>query len=103
MLITFSMPTVAFSTLAIPVKAAQAIEPHVAMAHTWKRDNQARVTLKILGEDRAASTQAHEAFIAELLRQDPRATVKTSRAVYVGLADYEKQTRSIATTNRRAK
>ncbi len=41
--------------------------------------------------NRAATEAQHDAVIRSLLTQDPQATIRTARAVYEGLADYEAQ------------
>lgn len=88
MLITFSTDS---PKLAGPMQAAHAIEPAVCAEQTWKRPNQVRLTLRLLGSSQIASSQAHEAFIGAVFVQDPRATIKTARALYRGAADYRKQ------------
>lgn len=39
----------------------------------------------------SATTEAHDSVILALLTLDPRATVRTARAVYKGLSDYQRQ------------
>ena len=91
MLITFSFDSAPALHLTKPLEAAHAIEPTVCAEQTWKRPNQVRLTLRLLGSRQPASSNAHEAFIAAVFRQDPRATVKTARALYKGAADYRRQ------------
>lgn len=59
---------------------------------TWARGREVRFTLR-KGQwmQAAASNLAHEAVILALLILDPRATIRTSRALYCGLADYKRQ------------
>lgn len=91
MLITFSIPSVSPSHVSGPLAQAQVIDHNICAEITWKRPNQARLTLRHLGTQTPASTKATEAFIAAVLACDPHATIKTARAIYRNRADYEKQ------------
>lgn len=94
MLITFSRSGnagVPLNWISGPLKLAQAIDRDVCAETTWKRPNQARLTLRILATDAPASTKTHEAFIKAILDLDPAAAIKTARAVYRGKADYDRQ------------
>lgn len=55
------------------------------VALTWAKGLEVRFTLP------GASSTQHEAVILALLILDPRATIRTSRALYRGLADYKRQ------------
>lgn len=79
MLITFSEPR--NYPRATVVKAAGALNP----SFTWSRGLEVRFTLP------GATTAQHESVILALLELDPRATIRTSRAFYKGLADYVRQ------------
>lgn len=51
----------------------------------WCRGNEVRFTLP------GATVAQHEQVILALLTLDPRATIRTARARYAGLADYQRQ------------
>lgn len=63
---------------------AEAAAP-IIPAFKWASSIEVRFTLP------GATTAQHESVILALLTLDPRATIRTSRARYVGLADYQRQ------------
>ncbi len=58
----------------------------------WAREREARFALVADRDSYApATTEQHDRVIRALLTLDPDATVRTARAVYEGLQDFEKQ------------
>ncbi len=91
MLITFSSPTLA--TVSNPHRKIQARFPDTYLSVDWKSPVQCRLKLLQVdnsppGQSPPASNQAHEAFIRAVLNWDPRARIRTARAVYNGRDDY---------------
>lgn len=84
MLITFSENKALDLPSAVFTAAEQA---GVLCSLTWSRVQSREVRFTLPG----ATTSQHESVILALLELDPRATIRTSRALYKGLQDYKRQ------------
>ena len=74
-------------------KAAEAA--HCYANVKWSDPFSVRFTLHASGPGSApADTATHDKVIRSLLDLDPNATVRTARAIYEGLADYQTQTKA---------
>lgn len=100
MLITFSSPDRAHISDAITSAVRRVnLSNKIYGSVLWKGPTSCRFQLLILddaqpGKSKAASSQAHEAFIRAVFRQDPQASIRTARAIYRNQADYLKQKES---------
>ena len=65
--------------------AASAARHNTPITVKWARQHRVRFTID------APSGPVHDDVIRDLLQQDPQAKVKTARATYHGLEDFDRQ------------
>lgn len=63
----------------------------VAKLKWWRPDNARFILVDRIMSDRPATFEQHDSVIRLLLEQNPQATVRTARATFEGLLDWQAQ------------